>query len=340
MSLSVSARNVAIGELLWDLLPAGPRLGGTTANYAILSSRLGAKSTLVSCVGRDELGREALERLQGVSRELAGRSEESGGAFDASAIQVSDVLPTGTVSVTLDSAGRPQYEINQPVAWDGIEVQPRLLELAGQAGVVCFGTLAQRLETSQRAIRAFVEATSEECVRVCDVNLRKPFCTEEVLRWCLEHATLIKVSDEELPEVGRLLGSEAVGRGFPWDGADEDALTAAAVDSAERLLDMANECELVAVTLGPHGSLIASRKEGWDRHRGFAVQVVDTIGAGDAFTAGLAHAYTRGASIAQMNVVSNLCGSYVASQSGATPELSDELRTAIVAALSAEAVSA
>ncbi len=333
---TVSAPNVGIGELLWDLLPTGPRLGGTTANYAILSSRLGAKSTLVSCVGRDDLGREALERLHAVAHELRGR----GGEFDASAIQVSDVLPTGTVSVTLDSAGRPRYEINQPVAWDGIEAQPGLLELAAQAGVVCFGTLAQRLETSRQAIRAFVEATPVECVRVCDLNLRMPFCTGEVLHWCLEHATLIKVSDEELPEVGRLLGVEAIGQGFPFDGAGEDELTAAAVESAERLLDLANQCELVAVTLGPHGSLIASRNEGWNRHRGFAVKVVDTIGAGDAFTAGLAHAFTRDASVAQMNVVANLCGSYVASQSGATPELSEELLAAIREAIATTAIPA
>jgi fructokinase len=335
MLSNVLVPNVAIGELLWDLLPAGARLGGTTANYAILSSRLGAKSALVSCVGQDDLGREALERLRGVSRELAGEHGGSCGQFDASAIQVSEQLPTGTVSVTLDAAGRPHYEINQPVAWDGIQARPDLLELAASAGVVCFGTLAQRLATSRTAIRAFVNATPTQCVRVCDLNLRKPFCTEEVVRWCLEHVTLIKVSDEELPEVGRLLGVNAIGRGFPHDGADGAALSAAALESAEALLALAPGCELVAVTLGPHGSLIASRLHGWDRHGGFTVQVVDTIGAGDAFTAGLVHAYTRGASVKQMNVVSNLCGSYVAGQSGATPMLSSELLASIGAALEA-----
>jgi fructokinase len=284
-------------------------------------------------VGQDELGRAALDYLHAVSCELAAGSEGTSGRFDTSAIQVSAVLPTGTVSVTLDSAGRPQYAINQPVAWDGIEAQPQLLELAGQAGVVCFGTLAQRLSVSRQAIRAFVEATPVDCVRVCDLNLRKPFCTEEVLRWCLEHASLIKVSDEELPEVGRLLGVDAIGRGFPYDGTSEDALTAAAVGSAETLLALAPQCEFVAVTLGPHGSLIASRGEGWHRHRGLRVKVVDTIGAGDAFTSGLVHAYTHGASVEQMNAVSNLCGSYVASQSGATPELSDELLASIRSAL-------
>lgn len=326
------APNVAIGELLWDLLPTGARLGGTTANYAILSSRLGANSALVSCVGQDDLGREALRRLMTVSSGLASK-EAAGGRFDASAVQVSQTLPTGTVSVTLDAAGRPRYEINQPVAWDGIEAEPALLALARQAGVVCFGTLAQRLPTSRTTIRAFVEATPDAGVRVCDLNLRKPFCTEEVVRWCLEHASLIKVSDEELPEVGRLLGMQAIGKGFPHEGDGDDALTADAAQSAEALLELSPGCDLVAITLGPHGSLIASRKESWDRHPGFPVEVVDTIGAGDAFTAGLVHAYTRGASVRQMNMVSNLCGSYVASHSGATPELSTELLLSIKSAL-------
>jgi fructokinase len=325
--------NVAIGELLWDLLPAGARLGGTTANYAILSSRLGANSALVSCVGRDDLGREALGRLTAVSHELRLQGS-AGGRFDTSAVQISDVLPTGTVSVTLDGAGRPRYEINQPVAWDGIETLPGLLALATRAGVVCFGTLAQRMDPSRNSIRAFVEATPTECVRVCDLNLRKPFCTVEVVGWCLENTTLLKVSDEELPEVGRLLGDARVGKGFPYEGVGGEDLTSAAVGSATALLEAAPDCKLVAVTLGPHGSLIASR-DGWDRHRGFSVKVVDTIGAGDAFTAGLAYAFVRGASIEQMNVVSNLCGSYVASQSGATPTLSPELLESISETLGA-----
>jgi fructokinase len=330
MVSTVSGPNVAIGELLWDLLPTGPRLGGTTANYAILSGRLGENAALVSCVGRDALGREALERLRAVAAEVAGAG---GGSFDSGSVQVSDGLPTGTVSVTLDEAGRPQYEIDEPVAWDGIEVSPGLLALAREAGAVCFGTLAQRLETSRRTIRTLVEATPEECVRVCDLNVRMPFCTGEVLRWCLAHATLVKVSDEELPAVGRLLGVEEIGRGCPYDGESAEGLTGVALGSAEALLAMAPGCALVAVTLGAQGSLIASRSEGWTRHRGFRVKVVDTIGAGDAFTAGLVHAYRRGASGAMMNEVSNLCGSYVASRAGATPELSEEMLAGVGAAL-------
>jgi fructokinase len=323
MQSSGTAPNIAIGELLWDLLPEGPRLGGTTANYAILSARLGTPSALVSCVGRDPLGREATDQL----------ARASVSHFDASFVQVEESLPTGTVSVTLDPAGRPRYTIHQPVAWDAIRAEPRLLALTRSAGTVCFGTLAQRLTISRRTIRQFVESTPAACVRICDLNLRSPFCDAETVAWCLQHATVLKVSDEELPEVARLLGDPGIARGFPCDGAEPgETLTEDAVRAARALLALAPDCRLVAITLGPHGSVVADREE-FDRHDGFRIQVADTIGAGDAFTAGLGYAYTRGASLRQMNQVSNLCGSYVASQSGATPVLSPELLTAIATAL-------
>lgn len=326
MQSSGTAPNIAIGELLWDLLPEGPRLGGTTANYAILSARLGTPSALVSCVGRDPLGREATDQL----------ARASVSHFDASFVQVEESLPTGTVSVTLDPEGRPRYTIHQPVAWDAIRAEPRLLALARSVDMLCFGTLAQRLTISRRTIRQFVESTPAACVRICDLNLRSPFCDAETVAWCLQHATVLKVSDEELPEVARLLGDPGIARGFPCDGAEPgDALTEDAVRAARALLALAPDCRLVAITLGPHGSVVADREE-FDRHDGFRIQVADTIGAGDAFTAGLAYAYRRGASLRQMNQVSNLCGSYVASQSGATPALSPELLAAIAATLNCD----
>ena len=188
------------------------------------------------------------------------------------------------------------------------------------------GRCAGREPRSRATIQAFVEASSAACVRVCDVNLRMPFCSAEVLRWCLRQATVLKVSDEELAAVGALLGDEAIGLGAAMSGADltGSALTEAAARAAQALLAQAPQCRLVAITLGPHGSLLANRA-GVSRHAGFKVEVADTIGAGDAFTAGLVHAYVRGATLEQINTVSNLCGSYVASQQGATPELPEAL---------------
>ncbi len=313
---------------MWDLLPDGPRLGGTTTNFAILSARLGEWVELVSRVGRDELGREAMERLHGVVGAAAER-------FSLTHVQQADDLATGTVSVTLNAQGQPQYKIHEPVAWDGLTLSDELLELGGRASAICFGTLAQREARSRETIQAFVEASAAECVRVCDVNLRMPFCSAEVLRWCLRQATVLKVSDEELAEVGALLGDARIGLGAARRGTaltEAAALTQAAALAAEALLTHAPQCRLVAITLGAHGSLLADRQS-VSRHEGFKVQVADTIGAGDAFTAGLVHAYVRGAALEQINTVSNLCGSYVASQKGATPELPETLVAKIAAEL-------
>ena len=323
MLSSVPAPQIAIGELLWDMLPSGPRLGGTTTNFAVLSARLGEYAALISCVGEDELGQEAVDRLQGLT---SGESERN--HLDLTGIQRSSDLPTGTVSVTLDGEGRPRYGINSPVAWDAIAVNPALIALASGAAVICFGTLAQRHEASRSSIRSLIEAAGPDCTRVCDLNLRMPFCSEEVVRWSLAHTDVLKVSDEELSEVGRLLGDPVITQGLAGAKDSAESLTSAATDCAAALLGIAPQCKLVAITLGPHGSLLMDRKRSF-RHNGYVVKVVDTIGAGDAFTAGLVHAYLQGATLEGISAVSNRCGSHVASQPGATPELPEELRQEI-----------
>lgn len=328
MLSSPSAPQIAIGELLWDMLPSGARLGGTTTNFAVLSARLGGYVALISCIGDDDLGRGAVERLAVLS---SGDTENA--HLDLSEIQMSKALPTGTVSVTLDSEGRPRYGIDIPVAWDAIELTPGLMERVRGAAVICFGTLAQRQELSRSSIRSLIEAAGPHCTRVCDLNLRVPFCSTEVVRWSLAHADVLKVSDEEISEVGRLLGDPVISRGLEGGTATE-SLTAAAQVCAAALLKIAPQCKLVAITLGPHGSLLMDR-DGSFRHTGYVVKVVDTIGAGDAFTAGLVHAYLQGASLEGISAVGNRCGSYVASQPGATPKLSREIREEIGSLLAA-----
>ena len=318
MQSNPSAPTLAIGELLWDLIPSGARLGGASTNFAVLSARLGDYAALISCIGDDPLGHKAAERLADLASTPVATAH-----LDLSGIQISRTLPTGTVGVSLDPHGRPQYEIHNPVAWDAILVSELVLEMAQSAAVICFGTLAQRHDISRHSIRTLIEAAGPQCVRVCDLNLRAPFCSAEVIRWCISHADVLKISDEELPEVARLLSEPSIAAGFP-SSADGDALTAAATHCAKALLNLAPQCRMVSITLGPHGSLLVDRS-GTYRHSGFVVEVVDTVGAGDAFTAGLVHAYIRGASLAQISEVSNLCGSHVASQSGATPELPPSL---------------
>lgn len=325
MQSNPPATTLAIGELLWDLIPGGARLGGTTTNFAVLSARLGEFAALISCIGDDVLGTEAARQLATLAS-----TPQAAGHLDLTCIELSRTLPTGTVSVTFDHSDRPQYQINSPVAWDAILASPRALELAGSAAVICFGTLAQRNEISRDAIRSLVAAAGPSCVRVCDLNLRTPFVSAEVVSWCLRHTDVLKVSDEELPEVGRLIGLADIANGLA--ATDSDSLTAAATEAAMALLDFAPQCRLVAITLGSRGSLLADRS-GTCRHQGFVVPVVDTVGAGDAFTAGLVHAYIRGASLAEISDVSNRCGSYVASQAGATPELPPALLQEIRAIL-------
>jgi fructokinase len=309
---------VGLGEVVWDLLPAGPRLGGAPTNFSILSARLGNPVALVSRLGRDELGATSLAQLQAIA------------SLDITHLQHSEGLPTGTVSVTLDEEGRPQYEINAPAAWDELAETDDLQALAGQAAAVCYGSLAQRNATTAKTLRGFVEATCPACVRVCDVNLRRPFYSKDILLWSLQHATVLKVSDEELPTLAEIVHGGPLST--PLEGLTGEALTAAATQIARSLLAFAPQCQLVAITLGPHGSLLATRAE-VHRHAGFSIRVADTIGAGDAFTAGLTHAYLRGASLANISQIANMCGSYVASQRGATPELPAELLASIQAVL-------
>jgi fructokinase len=293
---------VGIGELLWDLLPSGPRLGGAPANFAVFCARLGNRTTLVSSVGDDEYGRAARTSLQQPN-------------LDLEQLQTDSAHPTGTVEVSFSADKQPRYLIRRNVAWDFICLTPALLAVARAADAVCFQTLPQRHEVSRATIQSFVEATALGCVRVCDVNLRIPDYTPQVLHWSMAHATIIKLSDEELPQVFSLLNEL---------GSDQHQAPASPQAAAHALLENFPGCRLVATTLGPRGSLLTTRESTFG-HPGFPIQVVDTVGAGDAFTAGLIHAYLRGASLPQMAEIGNLCGSYVASQPGATPPLTPEL---------------
>jgi fructokinase len=297
--------------LLWDLLPSGPRLGGAPANFAVFAARLGDRTALVSSVGDDEYGRSARSLLTQPNLALEQLQEDK-------------AHPTGTVEVSFSADQQPRYLIRRDVAWDFIRLTPQLLELARAADAVCFETLPQRHEVSRSTIRTFVEATAPGCALVCDVNLRMPDCTPEVLHWSMAHATIIKLSDEELPQVFSLLNQ--LGQGT-------HQVPASPQTAAHALLKKYPGCQLVATTLGPHGSLIITRESTF-AHPGFPTKVVDTVGAGDAFTAGLLHAYLRCATLPQLAEIGNLCGSYVVSQSGATPLLSKELIARVGALLS------
>ena len=279
---------IGLGELLWDLFPAGKKLGGAPANFAYITSLLGDRGIPASRLGQDALGAEAIRRLGelGLSTEF---------------IQSDTDHPTGTVKVEVDPAGQPRFEIANPVAWDFLEWTPQWQELAQQTDAVCFSTLAQRSEPSRATMRSFLLGVRPGAVRVCDINLRQNFFTAQVVAESMKLATVVKLNHEELPRVMRL---------FELEHRDER-------DSAQRLLK-SYDLKLICVTRGDGGSLLLSPGES-SEHPGFKVKVADTVGAGDAFTAALVHGYLRGASLAEINDTANRVGAWVASQSGGTP---------------------
>lgn len=327
---------LGIGELLWDILPPGQRLGevplngldsardnavqpcaetarvallgGAPANFTVMAGRLGNHAAILSRVGRDELGRRAVDTLDPLP-------------VDASSLEIDPEHPTGRVTVSF-AGDEPRYIIHEPAAWDFLELCDEWVKLAERADAICFGSLAQRNTLSRQTIQTLAAQTRASCIRVFDVNLRPPFISGEVLQESLELASVVKMNDAELPQVLGLLGMTAEGEPA------REQLRA----SAERLLAEFPSLQLVAVTRGHRGSLLVSREE-WDDHPGIPVKVADGIGAGDAFTAALTHYLLRGAPLATLNEAGNRWGGWVASQSGAMPALPDAVRDAIAASL-------
>jgi fructokinase len=280
---------VGLGELIWDLLPEGRRLGGAPSNFAYVSRLLGAEAAVASRVGRDALGAEAVEKL-----DRAGVSTRH--------IQLDEEHPTGTVGCVIGEGGEPHFNVNQNSAWDYLEWTREWEGLAASASAVCFGTLGQRHPAARATVLSFLEATPAGALRLFDVNLRHSFFTPEMLARSLGLATVVKLNVEELGTAAAMLGLSASG----------ERETAAALLRRFRL-------RLVAVTRGARGSLLVS-EEGADEHAGFPARVVDTIGCGDAFAAALAHCLRRGAPLALANEVANRVGAWVSTRPGATPE--------------------
>ncbi|HEY7616462.1 MAG TPA: carbohydrate kinase [Terriglobales bacterium] len=281
---------VGLGELLWDMLPSGKQLGGAPANFAYMTSLLGHQAIVASRVGHDPPGEEAVARLKrlGLAIEY---------------LQFDREHPTGTVAVRLDAQGLPSFTISEAVAWDFLDWTPAWAELASEADVVCFGTLAQRHARSRQTIRQFLQAAPASALKIFDVNLRQSFFGAEVLAESLPLSQIVKLNHEELPVVCRLLG-----------------LACKDEESGARQLLRRYHLKLVCITRGAGGSLIVD-PDVTSSHPGFCVKAVDTVGSGDAFTACLAHHYLRGASLEEINAAANRLAAWVASQLGGTPAL-------------------
>ncbi len=293
-------RIAAIGELLWDLLPSGPLLGGAPANFAVMSANVAATCSqmpaaqvfLISCVGDDPLGRRALDQL----------GERSVILEDVS---VDKHHPTGTVLVELNANAIASYRISENAAWDHILQTPLLSRLAPTLDAVCFGTLAQRSPATRTTLRKVVESTAPRCLRVFDVNLRAPYWTPEALAWGCAHATILKMNLEEVPLLVQALAVP------PPNLSPTDAA---------RFLLLKYDIEVIAITRGARGSLLVTREAEHD-HPGVAAKVVDTIGAGDAFTAALTYSVLRGSPLPQIAETANRWGAWATGRHGGMPAM-------------------
>ncbi len=312
---------LGIGELLWDILPEGRRmggipfdagkcgfLGGAPANFTVMAGRLGNHSVILSRIGRDDLGRQAIDQLDPMPA-------------DASSIQVDMQHPTGRVTVEFKD-GEPHYRIEEHAAWDYLELTDEWVRLAERAHAICFGSLAQRSRTSRQTIQTLAAETSAACIRVFDCNLRTPYYSGEIVQESLELASVLKLNENEMPLLLNMLG-------LPYGNEPGNAQLRL---GADRLLAEFPSLDMVAVTCGSHGSILVRRGE-WHEHPGIHVNVADPIGCGDAFTAAMTHYLLRGASLATLNEAGNRWGAWVASQSGAMPLLPDEVISAMAAAI-------
>lgn len=294
---------VGLGEVLWDVLPEGRKLGGAPANFAFHVNGLGGRGVLISQVGDDDLGREALALL-----------EKNG--LDTACVNLSRAYPTGTVLARVDAQGVASYEFPDDVAWDYLELNAAARAAASEARAVCFGSLAQRSPVSRRAIRDFLRATPDGCLRLYDVNLRADFFDQDLVARSLDLADALKVSDEELPVLAGYFGLR---------GDDRDVLAGLCARFGLRF---------VALTRGAHGSLLvggpgqaAGELAGQvSDHPGLTTEVRDTIGAGDSFTAALALGVLHGWSLDAVNQRANQVAAYVCSQPGAMAQVPEELR--------------
>jgi fructokinase len=280
-----------IGELLWDMLPEGKQLGGAPCNFAYHAFQTGCQPFVVSALGVDDAGNEIFACFDDLG-------------LGKIYVQETVEFPTGSVTVSIDAKGVPSYIIHENVAWDHIVWNSSLETLAKSVDAVCFGSLAQRNSVSRYTILTFLEATRTDCLRVFDINLRQAFYTEDIIIRSLELANILKLNEDELPVVAKLLG---------FQGKDEEMLA---------LLMKKFNLKLIALTKGDKGSLLMTENE-QSYMMVPKVEIADTVGAGDSFTAILVSGLLQEIKLKQIHETATQVAAYVCTQKGATPKLPD-----------------
>ena len=290
---------VGMGEVLWDMLPEGKKIGGAPANFAYHVSQYGFDGYVVSAVGDDKLGNEILESFN--NRRLNYLIQRV-------------PYPTGTVQIELDEAGIPCYKIKENVAWDNIPFTVDLEKLAKKTRAVCFGSLAQRNTVSRETINRFLDVMSDAAgqYRVFDVNLRQGFYDKEILCNSMKRCNILKINDEELIAVSRM---------FEYPGIDLE-------DKCRALLSEYG-LEILILTCGVNGSYVFTR-ENVSFVNTPKIEVADTVGAGDSFTATFISAILKGKSIREAHELAVEVSAYVCTQNGAMPELPISIKSRLL----------
>ena len=286
---------IGVGEVLWDLLLTGPQLGGAPANFAYHAHALGAQAQVITRVGNDDYGREIIRRFHEMGLPETG-------------VQVDETAPTGTAKVTLSGDGLAHFTIQENVAWDLMAATDEAVAVARRADAICFGSLAQRCEPSRNTIQHLVAATPPDALRVFDINLRQQFYSRDLIEESLQLANVLKLNDDELPTLAAMFH-----------------LTGSAEDQIGQLAQIFR-LRLVALTRGPNGSLLYQKDNDnnevrWSDCPSRPVKVVDTVGAGDSFTAAMVLGLLRKMDLDEINTVANEVARYVCSQPGATPTM-------------------
>jgi fructokinase len=285
---------VGLGELLWDMLPTGKQLGGAPANFAYHAQQLGAESYIISSVGSDALGDEIYKYLKDhhLSTEYINTDPNS---------------PTGTVDINVDDSGIPEYTIHTDVAWDKIPLEEKTQELLSRVDAICFGSLAQRSAISAQTIQSILKSCPTNCFKIYDINIRQTFYTRQLIAENLKLANGFKLNDEEF---------ELIANMFAVSGQEEII--------AYKLM-YKFDLDIIALTKGSQGSVIYSGDKQSYR-KSPKISVADTVGAGDAFTAGLAYAYLNRLPLTIAHDYANMLAAYVCTQKGAMPQYSTELK--------------
>ena len=288
---------LCFGEVLWDRLPTGTKPGGAPLNVAIHLNAIGLNASLASSIGNDEAGTQLLAFIQ-----------DSG--LDTALLQVDKMLPTSEVLVHLDASNNATYEICEPVAWDNILLNEKLSEKANQAGLLIYGSLASRNETTRNTLSKLLDT---DALKLIDINLRAPYDKKEVVDLLLSRSDIIKLNDIELAQI-----------------AEWYSITTKNEKELIRWLSKNYNIEMVCVTKGEKGALIFLNNIFYE-HPGFKIRAVDTVGAGDAFLAGLVASLLQNKPPDKALAFACATGAFVASKSGATPKYNMKEINAILA---------